>query len=92
MCKKSCYRATAAENTNDDYVNTCINTTNPTQNVYNYCMNKMKDYDMNLSKFCKIDMCNLCCVTMDPIKKKIYSFDNTKKCFEDCSKSIIFLN
>lgn len=86
-CKKTCYRSTAAEDNNEDYKNTCINSENATQNIYAYCSDKMKDYDENMMNFCKLDMCNLCCVTMDPIKKKNYSFDNVKKCFEDCSTS-----
>lgn len=85
LCKKTCYRSTLAENSNEDYVNTCINSENPVQNIYTYCANRMKDYDQSVMRYCKLDYCNLCCVTMDPMKKKNYSVDNMKKCFKDCS-------
>ena len=35
---------------------------------------------------CKLDMCNLCCVTMDAMKKKNYSVDNLRNCYRDCNK------
>ena len=34
---------------------------------------------------CKLDMCNLCCITMDAMKQKQYSLDNLKKCYKDCN-------
>lgn len=85
MCKKTCYRSLLAEDTNAEYKNTCINSENPVQNIYAYCSDRMKGYDPSLITYCKLDMCNLCCVTMDPMKRKNYSFDNLKKCFKDCS-------
>lgn len=85
LCKKTCYRSLLSEDTNKDYQNTCLNSQNSAQNIYTYCDDRMKDYDTTMKNFCKLDMCNLCCVTMDPIKKKNYSTDNIKKCFNDCS-------
>lgn len=92
MCKKTCHRATLAETTNQDYLSTCISSINTPQNIYSYCSYKMKDHDQSLMVYCKLDMCNLCCVTMDPIKKKIYSLDNMKKCFSDCSRGNKFID
>lgn len=41
---------------------------------------------------CKLDMCNLCCVTMDAVKNKSYSIKNLKNCYNDCSKGIYYKN
>ncbi len=73
-----------AEDSNDDYKSVCINSTNQETNVYKYCSGK-NTKDKSLLRFCKLDMCNLCCVTMDPMKKKNYSVENMKKCFYACS-------
>lgn len=92
MCVKTCNRAKATLDSNTDYKNTCISTQNSIQNVYSYCDDRMRLFDKQAKNTCKLDMCNLCCSTMDPIKKLNYSFDNTKQCFQDCSKSNNFLN
>jgi len=72
---------------NEDYIETCIQTTHPETNVYSYCQKRYNKIDNGLLQICKLDMCNLCCVTMDPIKKKRYSWDNMRKCFDSCSLS-----
>ncbi len=84
-CKKACYKSAIAIDISKEYENICINSSNPTNNVYQFCDKKM-DYDQSLVQYCKLDMCNLCCVTMDSIKKKSFSFDNLKTCFIGCNK------
>lgn len=73
---------------NHEYKGICINGYDTTANIYNYCSTKMQGYDASILSYCKLDMCNLCCVTIDNIKKKSYSFSNVKSCYEQCSKGI----
>ena len=46
----------------------------------------MASFSSKSRESCKLDMCNLCCVTMDSMKKKNFSVDNLKKCYRECSK------
>lgn len=87
MCNKICRRSSMPENNNDDYIKTCISSGSNETNAYNYCAERMKTFDLVLMTACKLDMCNLCCATLGPIKKKNYTFDNTQKCFSACSQS-----
>ena len=87
MCKKGCFRAAIAVDTNKDYDNVCISSPNSRQNIYGYCDEKFSTYAPKLVNNCKLDMCNVCCVGMDAIKKKNYSVPNLTQCYNDCSKS-----
>lgn len=87
MCKKGCYRASIASENNKEYKNVCINSPNNQQNIYSFCEEKFTTFNPNLINFCKLDMCNLCCVGMDTIKNKNYSVPNLKSCFKDCAKN-----
>jgi len=87
MCKKGCYRASISSENNKEYKNVCINSPNNNQNIYSFCEEKMASFNINLINYCKLDMCNLCCVGMDTIKNKNYSVPNLKNCFIDCSKN-----
>lgn len=49
----------------------------------------MATFSSKSKESCKLDMCNLCCVTMDSMKKKNFSIDNLKKCYRECSKGKI---
>lgn len=57
---------------------------NPDKNVYSYCENKF--LNPSSIRTCKLDMCNLCCVNLNTIKKKNHAFETVKSCFNDCSK------
>jgi hypothetical protein len=83
VCKKACRRSTVAEPAKDDYKAICINSQNPLNSIYDYCDSKISDPDSK--KTCKLDMCNLCCSTLDSIVHKQYSINSIKKCFEACS-------
>ena len=87
MCKKGCFRAAIASENNKEYKNVCINSPNNQQNIYSFCEEKMATFNPKFTNFCKLDMCNLCCVGMDTIKNKNYSVPNMKACFTDCSKA-----
>jgi hypothetical protein len=87
---KSCHKATISIPKNNDYVNTCIQSKTPDGNAYSYCDNKFYQYDKATINGCKKDMCNLCCVTMDAMKQKNYSYDNIDRCFNDCTNSKLF--
>lgn len=86
MCKKGCFRGSISAENNKEYKNVCITTPNHVQNIYNFCENKMETYKPLMMSYCKLDMCNLCCVAMDTIKNKNYSVPNMKMCFKDCAK------
>jgi hypothetical protein len=83
VCKKACNRATISEPAKDDYKAVCITSQNPLNSIYDYCDNKISDPESK--KTCKLDMCNLCCSTLDTIQHKKYSINSIKKCFETCS-------
>ena len=87
MCKKGCYRASISSESNNEYKNVCINSPNNIQNIYSFCEDKMASFNLNLINYCKLDMCNLCCVGMDTIKNKNYAVPNMRNCFKDCSKN-----
>lgn len=69
-----------------DYLNVCINSEDTKRNIYDFCQTKMGNYNSSIMAYCKLDMCNLCCVSMDKMKSKSYSFTNMKRCFSECSK------
>jgi hypothetical protein len=90
ICKKTCFKSTVASSNNDEYKNVCINSSNSNSNIVGYC-EKMTNVNNLQKESCKLDMCNLCCVTMDAMKTRIYSVDSLRRCYEDCNKSkIIF--
>jgi len=83
VCKKACRRSTVSEPAKDDYKAICIISQNPLNSIYDYCDTKISDPDSK--KTCKLDMCNLCCSTLDSIVHKQFSINSIKKCFEACS-------
>lgn len=85
LCKKTCNRSSQAQSTNQEYRSVCIQSENPSTNIYDFCDSKMKEKE-DEKKTCKLDMCNLCCSTLDIMKSTLYSIDTMKKCFEDCGK------
>jgi len=92
VCKKTCFRATVAANNNDEYKNVCLDNPDSNSNIYGYCDLKMQSFSNIQKESCKLDMCNLCCVTMDAMKAKNYSMDSMSRCYKDCNDSkLIFL-
>jgi hypothetical protein len=83
LCKKTCSRAEVAETSEDVYKPICMSSDQPLSNIYSYCDSKMNDKDS--IKMCKLDMCNLCCSTLDSMQHKNFSLETIKKCFKDCS-------
>jgi len=51
LCQKTCKRSTAAEESNEDYKNVCINSASPVQNVYSYCSEKNERLRYVFEKF-----------------------------------------
>jgi len=70
----------------NEYKNVCINSADTKRNIYDYCEQKMNSISQTAKESCKLDMCNLCCVTMDSMKSKSYSTNNLTKCYKDCNK------
>merc|ERR1719362_1710603 len=87
VCTKTCFKATIASSNNDEYKNVCINSPDSSKNIFGYCENKLNDFSEIQKDACKLDMCNLCCVTMDSIKSKNFSVDSLKRCYNDCSEA-----
>lgn len=69
-----------------------MNTPEPNNNIYAYCENKMGSFSEIQKEACKLDMCNLCCISMDSMKQKQYSLDNLRECYTDCNNGKLFLN
>ena len=87
-CKKKCYKNTKGESdeiSKNSYIDVCINSTNPENNIYNYCQNRFPE--AFLVKTCKYDMCNLCCVNVGSIQENSNSYDTLKHCFQSCKNS-----
>jgi len=87
-CKKLCRKTTKGENNQDDYKNVCFNSTNPNKNIYTYCDNKFNIKSLN--GVCKKDMCHLCCININSLKKRKHSYKIIKSCFKECADRFIF--
>merc|ERR1712151_260533 len=85
VCKKTCFRATMAATNNNEYKSVCTSSSDSNANIYAYCDNKLDNFSIIQKESCKLDMCNLCCVTMDSMKSKNFSADSLKRCYADCS-------
>ena len=83
-CQKLCHKNTIGEKTND-YDDICLTSENPDKNVYSYCQNTF--VEKPLVDTCKHDMCNLCCVNINTLKKRKHAYGTMKSCFSSCSKS-----
>jgi len=83
QCVKICNQSTASL-AKVDGINKCIN---PTQenNVNSYCSTKMKGKQKGLITKCKLDMCNLCCSTLDAQEESKISNNATSSCYSHCS-------
>jgi hypothetical protein len=86
-CEKQCDRQNAVESSPSDFRRVCIESDNPDTEIYNYCSSKIKPSNLFEMKTCKVDMCNLCCITMDVIKGKNYAFNTMQQCFSECANS-----
>jgi hypothetical protein len=82
-CVKICNQSTASVS-NVDGINKC---TTPTQenNVNSYCSMRMKGKKEGLITKCKLDMCNLCCSTLDAQEETKVSNNATSNCYSQCS-------
>merc|ERR1711957_806751 len=87
VCKKTCFRATIAASSNNEYKNICLNSPDSNSNIFGYCDSKMQSFSEVQKDACKLDMCNLCCVTMDAMKSKNYSMESLKRCYRDCNNA-----
>jgi hypothetical protein len=83
QCVKLCNQSTASQ-ANVDGINKCIS---PTQenNVNSYCLAKMKGKAKGKITKCKLDMCNLCCSTLDAQEESKISNNATSSCYSHCS-------
>ena len=83
QCIKTCYQSTSSDK-NADISGTCINS--PTQsNAYTYCDSSMNGKDSGFITKCKLDMCNLCCATVDAMLDAPSSSKTEANCFNMCS-------
>lgn len=92
QCMKSCYNIyvkseeipnISIEEVRKNSIEKCLNKDENT--VYNYCDNNFKSCDAKIK--CKIDMCNLCCSTVDIFSKEKTTNYDQKYCLLKCSES-----
>ncbi len=86
ICKKTCFKSTVSVDTGDEYKDVCISSPDSRRNIYEYCENKMQKFSLKSKESCKLDMCNLCCITMDAVRSKSYSIKNLTNCYNDCNR------
>lgn len=88
QCMKLCYQSTSSRNDIDAADHCTNNITN--QNVFTYCENSMSGKSEGFINKCKLDMCNLCCATIDAQLNIKTSAKSEKNCFNKCSLSKFF--
>ena len=83
QCVKLCYQSSASK-TDVKSSDQCLNSVT-NQNVYTYCENSMSGKPFDFINKCKLDMCNLCCATIDAQLGLKTSARSEKSCFSACS-------
>lgn len=79
-CTKTCYKSIIAESIDEiDYEDVCFTSSSYYYNQCNKVGNDMKNE-------CKVDMCKLCCSSLDKIKNKIIEYSSIEKCQIKCEK------
>jgi hypothetical protein len=85
LCKKQC--STIEEGSNNKTWKSCIEPTHTENSIYPYCDEHFKKDFYGRSR-CKTDLCNLCCVSVESMKKNTLLSDfSVSKCYEKCVKS-----
>ena len=85
LCNKQCKTMEKANDKNKSW-KTCYQPKEADSSVYPYC-DKLFEKDFFQKSRCKIDFCNLCCVSYDKIGKANLSVNNLMKCYENCTSS-----
>ena len=85
LCEKQC-KTTEVGNIGEKTYNSCSEPTNPESSIYPYC-DKLYDNDFYQRSQCKIDMCNLCCISFDTIKNTNLPNEAVNDCYGMCIKS-----
>jgi hypothetical protein len=88
LCSKQCTFIEVGSKTNS--WKSCVEPTNPQNSVYQYCDQNFKNDFFSRSR-CKIDMCNLCCISYDEIGGSAVTDDVVKECYSTCTKSKIII-
>ena len=83
ICLKKCHFINIDHTT--DYTSSCINTNN-NNTAYSYCDSVFANNSNNEnSAKCKLDMCNLCCATLETTTNIEVSYYTEFLCFQSCS-------
>ncbi len=82
ICEKLCKRSEMSVDNTHDYRSVCIHSTHQAHNVNTYCEESFSDNSEKVN--CKLDLCNMCCVTMDMMRNTSYSFETVKSCLKEC--------
>ena len=69
----------------------CFEPSNQGNSVYPYC-DKLFENDYFQNTRCKLDFCNLCCVSLDNSASTNLSQSLLAKCYENCINSKVYLN
>ena len=89
LCEKQC-RLIEIGNYGDKSFSSCSEPTNPDTSIYPYC-DKLYEVDFYQKSQCKIDMCNLCCISFDTMKNTNLPNSAVNECYAMCIKSIFLL-
>ncbi len=84
LCVKQCDIIREGSNTKE--WKQCVEPDHPEKSIYPYCDDYFAN-DFYQRSRCKIDMCNLCCVSMDVKDEQKLSDTATSSCYEKCLKS-----
>ncbi len=82
LCHKQCQLTEMG--TVEKTWNNCIESPHPESSVYPYCDNHFKR-DYFERQRCKVDMCNLCCISVDNIKGSLKD-ESVNECYSKCLK------
>lgn len=79
-CSKACHKSLIAESIDEiDYEDICFSSSSY---YYTQC-NKVGN---DMENECKVDMCKLCCSSLDKIKNRIFEYSSIAKCQIRCEK------
>lgn len=75
-----------ASNTKNKNWETCFEPKGVNTSVYPYC-DELFDKDLYQSSRCKVDFCNLCCISFDQVDKTNLSKNSLTNCYKSCISS-----
>ena len=89
LCNKQCKTMEVGTDKNKSW-ETCFQPSNSGSSIYPYC-DKIFEKDFYQSSRCKLDFCNLCCISFDKVGNTNLSINSLSNCYKSCitSKNIL---